>query len=130
MGVVTLGTGTTLRALRGATTVERDDAASMADAVRELVEAMVRANAIDASCVLSAIFSATPDLRCRYPAAVARELGWGDVPMLCVQEMEVEGAPPRCVRLLLHLAVDGDQPLRPVYLRGARVLRPDLAGRP
>lgn len=129
MGVVTMGTGTMLRALRGATTVERDDAAGMTEAVRELVEAIVRANALDASCVLSAIFSATPDLRSRYPAAVARELGWGDVPMLCVQEMEVEGAPPRCVRLLLHLAVDGDQMLRPVYLRGARVLRPDLAGR-
>jgi chorismate mutase len=79
--------------------------------------------------VLSAIFSATGDLRSIYPAAVARELGWHDVPMLCVREMDVDGAPGRCVRVLLHLAVERDAPLRPAYLRGARVLRPDLAPR-
>jgi chorismate mutase len=117
-----------LRALRGATTVCADDPACVSDAVRELLATLTEANDLDPSNVLSAIFSATSDVRSLYPAAVAREMGWQDVPMLCVTEMDVEGAPPRCVRVLLHLAVERDTPLRPAYLRGARVLRPDLAG--
>ena len=118
-----------LRALRGATTVPADDPCAIADAVGELLGALVDANGIVPDQVLSAIFSATGDLRSVYPAAVARALGWHDVPMLCVREMDVDGAPARCVRVLLHLAVARDAPLRPVYLHGARVLRPDLVGR-
>lgn len=116
-----------LRALRGATTVARDDAAHVADAVRELLDAIVDANGITPREILSAIFSATPDVRSAYPAATARALGWTDVPMLCVSEMDVDGAPRLCLRVILHLAVEETRPLRPVYLRGARVLRPDLA---
>lgn len=119
-----------LRALRGATTVEADEPACIAAAVRELVTALVAANDLAPDAVLSAIFSATPDLHSLYPAAAARELGWHDVPMLCVSEMDVAGAPARCVRVLLHLSVERGQALRPVYLHGACVLRPDLAGRP
>jgi chorismate mutase len=117
-----------LRALRGATTVPADDAECVADAVRELLDAITRANDLSPVQVLSAIFSATSDVRSLYPAAVARAMGWHDVPMLCVAEMDVVGAPPRCVRVLLHLAVEHGVALRPVYLRGACVLRPDLVG--
>ena len=117
-----------LRALRGATTVRADAPAHVADAVCELLAAIVRVNDLAPDDVLSAIFSATPDVRSLYPAAVAREMGWHDVPMLCVAEMDVEGAPARCVRVLLHVAVPADRRPRAVYLRGARVLRPDLAG--
>ena len=118
-----------LRALRGATTVCADDKASIGEAVTELLRAIVDANGIAPAQVLSAIFSATGDLRSLYPAAAARALGWHEVPMLCVREMDVDDAPPRCVRVLLHLAVERDAALRPVYLHGARVLRPDLLGR-
>ena len=119
-----------LRALRGATTVDADEPSHGADAVRELVAAIARENDLAPAHVLSAIFSATPDVRSLYPAAVAREMGWHDVPMLCVCEMDVAGAPARCVRVLLHLALERERPLRPAYLHGARVLRPDLADRP
>lgn len=122
-----IGAPVRLRALRGATTAASDDAASVAAAVRELIEAITVRNAIAPDDVLSAIFSATSDLRSLYPAAVARELGWHDVPMLCVREMDVDGAPARCVRVLLHLSVERGRPLRPVYLHGAGALRPDLA---
>ncbi|HEX5831411.1 MAG TPA: chorismate mutase [Gemmatimonadaceae bacterium] len=100
----------------------------MAEAVRELLVAITDANAIEPANVLSAIFSATADLSTLYPAAAARELGWADVPMLCVAEMDVAGAPARCVRVLLHLVLVDDRPLRPVYLHDARSLRPDLVG--
>ena len=116
-----------LRALRGATTVEADDPSLVGEAVRELLAAIADANALAPDDVLSAIFSATPDLRCLYPAKVARELGWHDVPMLCVTEMDVPGAPGLCIRVLLHLAMPRERKLVPVYLRGAVALRPDLA---
>ena len=119
-----------LRALRGATTVACDDPAQVAAAVHELLVELIRANDIAPDQVLSAIFSATPDLRSLYPAAAARALGWTDVPMLCVAEMAVDGALPRCVRVLLHLSVDDDRRLRPRYLRDACTLRPDLAEAP
>ena len=121
------GSAVQLRALRGATTVRADAPADVAEAVRELLAAIVRVNDLAPDDVLSAIFSATPDVRSLYPAAVARGMGWHDVPMLCVAEMDVAGAPARCVRVLLHVAVPADRRPGAVYLRGARVLRPDLA---
>ena len=62
----------------------------------------------------------------RPPAAAARSIGWTDVPMLCMAEMEVTEPLSRCVRVLLHVAVADGRRLRPVYLREARALRPDL----
>jgi chorismate mutase len=116
-----------LRALRGATVVAADDPALIAAAVRELLLSLVRANAIAPNELLSVIFSATADLHSVYPAAAARELGWTDVPMLCVAEMDVAGGLPRCVRVLVHLSLNDDRPLHAVYLHEARTLRPDLA---
>ena len=115
-----------LCAVRGATTAAANKPECVSGAVRELVAALTQANAIEPEDVVSAIFSATPDVRCLYPAAIARGMGWQDVPMLCVTEMDVAGAPRLCVRVLLHLAVPSTRTLRPVYLRGACVLRPDL----
>lgn len=115
------------RALRGATTASADEPACVASAMRELLAAMTEANGIATQEIVSAIFSATSDVRSLYPAAVAREIGWTQVPMLCVAEMAVDGSPERCLRVLLHLALEQDRPLRPIYLRGARTLRPDLA---
>jgi len=120
------GRSVRLRAIRGATTVDEDGPEAMAEAVGELIAELVGANEIEPAQIVSAIFSATADLRSLHPAAVARRLGWDDVPMLCVAEMAVDDALPRCVRVLLHLSVDADRRLRPRYLRGARVLRPDL----
>ena len=113
-------------ALRGATSVCSDESRAVADAVRELLSAILDVNSLGPDDVVSAIFSATPDLHCLYPAAIARSLGWSDVPMLCLTEMDVVGAPPRCIRVLLHLSVRNSRRLRPVYLHEARALRPDL----
>lgn len=49
--------------------------------------------------------------------------------MLCMAEMEVEEPLSRCVRVLLHVSVSDGRALRAVYLRDARVLRPDLVER-
>ena len=116
-----------LRGVRGAITVDEDTPASVDAAVRELIDQLARVNAIDPCDVVSAIFSATPDLRSRNPATAARSLGWTDVPLMCVAELETDGMLERCVRVLLHVSVADGRRLTPVYLGDAALLRPDLA---
>lgn len=117
-----------VRALRGATTVDRDDPGAIRHATRELLESLVERNGIAPDDIVSAIFTVTDDLRSEFPARAARDLGWADVPLLCALEIPVPGALPRCIRVLLH--AESSQPrdaVRHVYLRDARTLRPDLA---
>jgi chorismate mutase len=117
-----------IRALRGATQLQADDAGEMTEAVVELVGELLRRNQISTDDLISVIFTSTPDLRSAFPAAAARTLGIGDVPLLCAQELDVEGALPRVVRVLAHVQLE--VPRREavhVYLRGAEVLRQDLA---
>jgi chorismate mutase len=116
-----------LRAVRGAVTIPADAPASVDAAVRELLDQLLDANAIDSDDVVSAIFSATPDVRSRNPATAARTLGWTDVPLMCVAELETDGMLERCVRVLLHVSVADGRRLTPVYLGQAACLRPDLA---
>jgi chorismate mutase len=117
-----------LGALRGATTVDRDDASSVRAATAELLRRMVEINELEPANILSAIFTVTPDLRSAFPAHAARELGWTDVALLCTMEIPVPGALERCIRVLLHVETHVPRSrLRHVYLRGARHLRPDWA---
>ncbi|MBI3790689.1 MAG: chorismate mutase [Gemmatimonadetes bacterium] len=116
-----------VRAIRGATQVEADTPAAIADATTELLRAMLADNRLVDGALIDAVFTTTPDLHAAYPAEAARALGWHDVPMLCVQEMDVTGALPRCVRVLLHAELPAPRrDVHHVYLRGARALRPDL----
>ena len=116
----------TLRAVRGAVTVDVDTPGAVDAAVRDLLDHLIDANAIDAGDVVSAIFSATSDLRSRNPATAARSLGWTDVPLMCAAEVETDGMLERCVRVLLHVSVADGRRLTPVYLGDAACLRPDL----
>jgi chorismate mutase len=116
------------RAIRGATRLTADDPAEMAEAVVELVSAMLERNHLDQDALISVIFTATPDLVCMFPAAAARGLGLGDVPLLCAQEIDVAGALTRVVRVLVHAELDSPRTdVVHVYLRGAEALRQDLA---
>jgi chorismate mutase len=116
-----------LRAIRGATTVDRDEATLVCDATRELLETLLERNDASADDVISAIFSVSPDLRSEFPARAARDLGWDHVAMLCTTEMPVPGAIERCVRVLLHIELAVPQrDVKHAYLRNALVLRPDL----
>ena len=118
---------TTLRALRGATSVDADSAEEIIEATRELLEALLSRNEATADDLVSLVFTATPDLTAAFPAAAARDLGMDDVPLLCATEIAVPGATPRIVRVLAHLytsKVRSD--LTHVYLREAVGLRSDL----
>ena len=104
-----------------------DDPVEMREAVSELLGAMLERNQITAGDVISLILTATADLVSAFPAAGARDFGFIDVPLLCAQEINVEGALPKVVRVLMHIDSDRDRTsIEHVYLRGAEVLRADL----
>ncbi len=119
------------RGIRGATTVEANSREAILEATAELLAAMVKANGIKPEDVVSAFFTTTPDLNAEFPALAARRLGWNDVPLLCGHEMAVPGSLPMCLRILVHVNTDkrADQIVH-VYLRAARVLRPDFKFEP
>ena len=117
-----------VRAIRGATQLDRDDRDHLLASVDELIRAILEQNEIDHDDLISMMLTATPDLRSEFPAVAARALGIGDVPLICAQEIDVKGALPRVIRVMVHAHSDRarDQ-IRHVYLRGAVALRRDLA---
>jgi chorismate mutase len=118
-----------LRALRGATTVDVDEPAQISERVVALLTEMLARNGVDHDSLVSIIFTTTPDIRSMFPAAAARSIGLGDVPLLGAQEADIEGGTPRCIRVLVHLETELSRAeLRHVYLEGARGLRDDLPG--
>ena len=118
---------TSVRALRGATTIDEDTKEQITERVVELMQAMVEQNAVDHDDLISIWFTATPDIHSMFPAAAARSVGFGDVPLLCAQELSIEGATPKCIRVLAHLNTPrSNAELHHVYLHGARALRDDL----
>ena len=117
-----------IRAIRGATQLDSDDRDHLLVSVEELIREILEQNDIDTDRLVSMILTATPDLHSEFPALAARQLGIGDVPLLCAQEIDVDGAMPRVIRVMVH--IESDLPrgeIRHVYLRGAAALRRDLA---
>jgi chorismate mutase len=113
--------------IRGATSVAVNDAGAILTATRTLLEQIVSANNVSVEGVASVIFTVTPDLNATYPARAAREMGWVNTPLLCMQDIAVEDGLPRCIRVLLHWNTDlAPERIRHVYLGKARTLRPDL----
>jgi chorismate mutase len=112
-----------MKAIRGAITVEANTEEAISEATQRLFAELAARNALLPVEVISAFFTLTPDLNASFPARAVRDMGW-DVPMLDMQEIEVPGALPCCLRVLLH--VDREGPVQHVYLDGARTLRPDL----
>jgi chorismate mutase len=118
-----------LRALRGATTVDADEPAHITDRVVALLTEMLARNGADHDSLVSIVFTTTGDIRSMFPAAAARTMGLGDVPLLGALEADIDGGTPRCVRVLMHLTTELPRAeLRHVYLEGAKGLRDDLPG--
>ena len=117
-----------LRGIRGATCLAADDPAEMRAAVVELLNQMLERNAVSDEALVSVLLTSTPDLVSAFPAVGAREFGLKDVPLMCAQEIDVAGALPRVVRILIHAELNIPRAeVHHVYLRGAEVLRPDVA---
>ena len=117
-----------LRALRGAITVDDNDADAILDATEELMRAILDQNSLETEHLVSCIFTCTDDLDAEFPAVAARRMGLSSVPLLCAREIHVANALPRVIRVLIHAyAPDGHEP-RHVYLGDAVALRLDLQG--
>jgi chorismate mutase len=94
----------------------------------ELVTEVMSRNELSTDDVISVLFTATPDLTAEFPALAARKLGFQEVPLLCASEIDVPGAMPRVVRLMMHIETSKPRSaLQHVYLRGAAALRLDIA---
>ncbi len=117
-----------MRGVRGATTVEANTREAILAATNELLSLMIAANNIQPDDIASAIFTTTIDLNADYPALAARALGWHDVALMCMHEMNVPHGLKHCLRILLHWNTDvAAREVKHVYLRGAINLRPDRA---
>ena len=115
-----------LFALRGAISVERNEAQAILDATTTLMREIIERNALEPERVVSCIFTATEDLMAEFPAVAARALGFESVPLLCARELDVPGALPRVIRVLIHYYADDGHVPQHVYLGEARALRADL----
>ncbi len=119
-----------VRGIRGATTAAENTPEAIGEATAELLRDIVTHNAIDPDEIAAAFFTTTRDLNADFPAYAARQIGWLTVPLMCGHEMDVPGALPRCIRVMLHLNTDLPQSaMRHVYLRDAVALRRDLVAR-
>jgi chorismate mutase len=118
-----------VRALRGATTVDADTPDQITERTVALLVEMFERNGVEHDDLISIWFTVTDDLCSAFPAAGARTIGLGDVPLLCAREIPVPGSMARCIRVLAHLTTDRRRDeLHHVYLEGAVTLRDDLPG--
>jgi|SRR5215211_6432767 len=116
-----------VRAARGAIVVGVDDPGRVLDASERLLRAMLDRNVVGTEDLVSILFTVTADLRSAFPAEAARRMGLGLVPLMCAQEIPVDGSMPSVVRALMHF--HSDRALAEVvhvYLDGAESLRDDL----
>jgi len=116
-------------AIRGATTVEFNSSDSILESTKELLIEIENKNKLDKDRVISIIFSCTSDLNKEYPAKAARQLGYLHCALMCFNEMFVEGSINKCIRVMVLYDSDNlvQKDIKHVYLKNAKVLRPDLS---
>jgi len=116
-----------LRAARGAIRVPSDEGEVLLASTERLLSSMLQRNDVDTEDLVSIMFTATDDLRSVFPAEAARRMGLGRVPLLCAQEIPVNGAMPSVIRILVHFHSDRSlDEIAHVYLDGAESLRDDV----
>ncbi len=114
------------RGIRGATTAEANTAEAILSATRELLIELIQRNGVRQEDVASVIFTTTPDLTAEYPAVAARQLGWQDAALMCMQELNIPSGLRQCIRILIHWNTTRSlTEIQHVYIRGAVSLRPE-----
>lgn len=116
-----------VRAVRGATTVDANTVEQITQRIGELLVKMLDENGLSLTDVISVLFTATDDITALFPATGARQFGFGPVPLMCARELCIDGAKPLCLRVMMHvntkLAADE---VHHIYLHNATDLRDDL----
>ena len=115
------------KGIRGAITVDANTPESIEEATLELLDKIIEHNGVESYLISHVIFTLTSDLNAEFPAKFGRNaLGWDEVAMMCFNELDVPNSLRMCLRVLLVLNCGEDFSPKHVYLKGARVLRPDL----
>jgi chorismate mutase len=116
-----------VRGVRGATTIDNDTREDVVERVTELLSALCSRNALREADIVSILFTATDDVHSVFPATAARDLGFAEVPLICARELDITGATPLCIRVLLTVRTRRSQSdVVHIYLHGAASLRNDL----
>jgi chorismate mutase len=116
-----------VRAVRGATTVDADTPDAIRERVVALLEQVLKQNGLSEDDIISILFTATEDIVSTFPATAARSMGLGAVPLICARELSIAGSVPRCIRVMLHVETERPRSdIHHVYLEGAKGLRDDL----
>jgi chorismate mutase len=116
-----------VRAVRGATTVDADTPEAIRERVVVLLEQVLKQNGLSEDDIISILFTATEDIVSTFPATAARSMGLGAVPLICARELSIVGSVPRCIRVMLHVETERPRSdIHHVYLEGAKGLRDDL----
>src|ERR1700733_13234186 len=119
----------TVRAVRGATTVDQDTPEEIGERVVELLRQTLDRNGLVEDDIISILFTATEDIISTFPATAARSMGLGAVPLICARELSITGSVPRGIRVMLHVETERSRnEIHHVYLEGAKGLRDDLPG--
>jgi len=120
-----------IRAIRGATIIDENTKIDIVQKTKEMLSKMICENDISVSDIISIVFSVTDDITACPPAVAARSLGITEAGLMCVSEMksDSEAGIPMCVRALMTVQLGiSQQSITHIYVNGAEILRPDLAG--
>jgi 3-phosphoshikimate 1-carboxyvinyltransferase len=119
----------TLRGIRGATILNESTAEALRSEMRWLLDEILTQNKLDLAQVVRAVVTVTPDLDPASALSTMQEVLGPSISILVASEIDVPGAPKRCIRVLLLVQTAANDML-PVYSEQARrLLRPDL-GKP
>jgi len=115
------------RGIRGATTVDYNDSKEILEATAELLRQMVHENNVRIEDIASASFTLTDDLDAVFPAQAARQIGWNEVPLICMREISVPNSLSKCIRVLLLVnTIRSASEIQHIYIRKAVSLRPEF----
>jgi chorismate mutase len=118
-----------VRAIRGATTLDDDTPEQMVERVTSLLSDMFDRNRVGLDDVVSIFFTVTDDLHCMFPATAARTMAtvMAEIPLMCARELAITGGMPRCVRVMAHVETSLPRAaIEHIYHGEARSLRPDI----
>jgi 3-phosphoshikimate 1-carboxyvinyltransferase len=115
-----------LTGIRGATILAEPTDEAMSSELRWLFDELAVQNQLAPEQINRVMLTVTPDLSDAAARTAAQAILGPAVPLFVAYELDVPGAPQRCVRALLF--AETHQEARPVYSEEARqALRPDLA---
>jgi chorismate mutase len=117
-----------VRGVRGAVTVNKNNAEEIFQETKQLVEEIIRQNELGADQVAAVFITVTTDLTADFPAKAVRSVpGWDLVPLMCATEIPVPGSLEKCIRIMMLANTDlSAGEIHHVFLGNAKKLRPDL----